>query len=52
MALTDEISQMTVDMESGENPPSYQDVYTILLRAFLEIRRLDSRIRVLEGIPQ
>jgi hypothetical protein len=42
---------MTEEMESGDHPPSYQEVYTILLRAFLEINRLDQRIRVLEGRP-
>ncbi len=51
MTLSKEISDMTVAMESGDNPPSYQEVYTILLRAFLEINRLDQRIRVLEGRP-
>jgi hypothetical protein len=48
MALADDISQMTVDLEN-DNPPTRQEVYTILLRALLEIRRLDHRIRVLEG---
>jgi hypothetical protein len=51
MALTDEISQMTVDLEN-DKPPTRQEVYTMLLRALLEIRSLDSRIRILEGRPQ
>jgi hypothetical protein len=48
MALIDDISQMTIEMEA-DKPPTRQEVYTILLRALLEIRRLDHRIRVLEG---
>lgn len=48
MALADDISQMTVDLEN-DKPPTRQEVYTILLRALLEIRHLDHRIRVLEG---
>lgn len=49
--LSKEIASMTEAMESGDNPPSYQEVYTMLLRAFLEINKLDHRIRVLEGRP-
>jgi hypothetical protein len=39
---------MTIDLE-GDKPPTRQEVYTILLRALLEIRRLEHDIRVLEG---
>jgi hypothetical protein len=50
MKLLEEIGDMTKAME-GETPPTYQEAYTMLLRAFIEIRRLDHRIRVLEGNP-
>jgi hypothetical protein len=48
VALTDDISQMTIDLE-GDKSPTRQEVYTILLRALLEIRQLQHRIHVLEG---
>jgi len=51
VALTDEISQMTIDLENDEHI-TRQEVYIMLLRALLEIRSLDSRIRILEGRPQ
>jgi antirestriction protein ArdC len=49
--LAEEIGAMTEAMEKGDNPPSYEEAYYMLLRAFLEINRLDQRIRVLEGRP-
>jgi hypothetical protein len=39
---------MTIAMESGDNSPSHQEVYTILLRAMLELRRQDHEIKVLK----
>jgi hypothetical protein len=48
MILADEIAEMTIMMESGDNPPSYQDVYTILLRAVIELRRQNHEIKVLK----
>lgn len=49
--LAEEIGKMTEAMESGDNSPSYREAYVMLLRAFLEINRLDQRVRVLEGRP-
>jgi hypothetical protein len=49
ITLAEELSQMSIDMESGENPPSYHEVYMMILRAMLEIRQLNYRIRFLEG---
>jgi len=49
VSLAEELSQMSIDMESGENPPSYQEVYMMIFRALLEIRQLDYHIRFLEG---
>jgi hypothetical protein len=43
--LSDEIRQMTIDMENG--PVKSNDVYTLLLRAMLEIDRLSHEIKVL-----
>jgi hypothetical protein len=48
MKLADDIAEMTVAMESGDNTPSYQEVYTILLRAMIELRRQDHEIKVLK----
>ncbi len=48
MKLADDIAEMTIAMESGDNPPSYQEVYTILLRAMIELRRQDHEIKVLK----
>lgn len=45
--LADEIAEMTIQMESGENPPSYEDAYHMLLRAMMEIRGLQYRVNVL-----
>lgn len=50
MKLLEEIGDMTKAME-GKSPPSYEDAYYMLLRAFIEIRRLNHSIRVLEGNP-
>ena len=47
--LADEIAEMTVRMEINQNRPDSQEIYTIMLRAMLEIRRLQHCIRVLEG---
>ena len=49
--LAEEIGKMTEEMERGDHLPSYREVYTMLLRAYLEINQLDHRIRVLEGRP-
>ena len=49
--LAEEIGKMTEEMEKSDNPPSYEEAYYMLLRAFLEINRLNQRIRVLEGRP-
>jgi hypothetical protein len=49
MKLSEEIANMTVAMESGDSSPTRQEVYTILLRAFVELRMLDNHIRSLEG---
>jgi len=43
--LSDEIRQMTIGMENG--PVKSNDVYTLLLRAMLEIDELEHRIKVL-----
>jgi hypothetical protein len=48
MKIADEIAEMTVMMESGDNPPSYQEVYNILLRAMLELRRQDHEMKVIK----
>jgi hypothetical protein len=48
MALIDDISEMTINLEQ-DKPPTRQEVYTILLRALIQIRQLNHRIRVLEG---
>ena len=48
MALIDDISEMSINLEL-DNPPTRQEVYTLLLRALIEIRQLNHRIRVLEG---
>ena len=49
--LAEEIGKMTEEMEKSDNLLSYEEAYYMLLRAFLEINRLDQRIRVLEGRP-
>lgn len=46
--LVEEIGLMTQAMEGGDNPPSYEEAYYMLLRAFLEINRLTQRVSVLE----
>lgn len=47
VTLADEIAEMTIQMETSENPPSYEDAYFMLLRAMMEIRGLQYRINVL-----
>ena len=43
--LSDEIRQMTIDMENGLVKSN--DVYNLLLRAMLEIDKLEHEVRVL-----
>jgi len=43
--VSDDIRHLTVDMERG--PVKSNDVYTMLLRAMLEIDELEHRIKVL-----
>jgi len=47
--LSEEIANMTAVMETDSSQPTRQEVYTILLRAFVELRMLENRIRSLEG---
>ena len=56
--LLDEVGDMTAAMESSEEPPTYEEAYNMLLRAFIHIRKLqranhtlEERIRILEGRP-
>lgn len=43
--VSDDIRQMTIDMENG--PIKSNDVYTLLIRAMLELDRMEYEIRVL-----
>jgi hypothetical protein len=47
--LSDEISEMTIALESGDNSPTRQQVYLMLMRALVEIRMLENQIRTLKG---
>ena len=47
MDLVDDIADATVRIEQGTE--TRQEVYTLLLRALLEIRQLNHRIAVLES---
>lgn len=48
MSLSVEIAEMTKRLETRENVPDVNEVYTMLLRAMLEIRTLEHTVRVLE----
>ena len=51
MDLANEISEVTARMETEKNPFSYEELYYLLLRAMLNIRSLEYRVRALEGNP-
>ena len=50
-SLRKDLGEMTVKIEK-EEVVTRQEVYELLLRAYLEMGSLDSRIRILEGRPQ
>ena len=47
MSVKADVAALTERMESDDSV-TRQDVYTMLLRAFLEIQQLENRVRVLE----
>lgn len=49
MSLLDDISAMSVRIEQGTE--TRQEVYTVMLRALIEIRQLTHAIKILKGIP-
>lgn len=52
MNVADQIAEFTIQMESSENPPSYERTYQMLLLAMLEIRQLQHRINVLNDLAK
>ena len=46
MSLIQDLKKATVAIEVGETL-TYQEVYTLLLRSLLEVRRLEHAIKVL-----
>jgi hypothetical protein len=48
MKLSDDIAKMTAAMENDGSQPTRQEVYTILLRVMIELRRQDHEIKVLK----
>ncbi len=50
MNVADQIAEFTIQMESSENPPSYERTYQMLLLAMLEIRQLQHRVNVLNDL--
>lgn len=46
--VVENIASMTIRMESDDDPPSYNDVYLLLLLAMVEIRKLKHEISVLK----
>ncbi len=47
MSLVDDISAMTVRIEQGTE--TRQEVYTVMLRALIEIRQLTHKLAVLQS---
>lgn len=50
MNVADQIAEFTIQMESSENPPSYERTYQMLLLAMLEIRQLQHRVDTLNDL--
>ena len=50
MTIADQIAEFTIQMESSENPPSYERAYQMLLLAMLEIRQLQHRVDALNDL--
>jgi hypothetical protein len=47
LPLSEEVAAMTVKMEATE-PPSQEELYVMLMRCMLELRRLSHKVLVLE----